>query len=1265
MKLRRTISIILAIVLLSTMAVVAAQAADTTVSSTGAYVNRTLYEGSSYVYSGDDLGATYTKAATTWKVWSPAATKVQVKLYKTGSDREMGAGVIGTYDLTKGSNYVWSLTKSGDFKNVYYTYLVTAKNNLGQVVTNETQDVYSKAVGVNGNRSMVVDLASTNPEGWENDKHVVHKTKTTANVWELHIRDFSADPDSGVSDKNRGTYLAFTEGGTTYKNEGNFATCMDYLVENNINTVQLMPFADFDGTDEVYGNSVVDRNWGYNPKNYNVPDGSYSSNAYDGNVRINEVKQMVQALHDRGISVVMDVVYNHTAGSEGSCFTKTVPGYYYRMASNLAGINGSGQGNELASDKAMVRNFIVNSLKYWVNEYHIDGFRFDLMACMDVTTLSTARTELNKINNNILLYGEPWIGGSETGNPEPMYENNASTWAKGVGGFSGNFREAASYVNKDRNGSDVNQGWIGGATTVNGKNPTPTIVSGIKGNNMDSGDPTKTVNYVDCHDNLTLWDKLVGAYTKTGEGTSSVTNSTNVNSTSQENIRKLKLGGLLVQTSQGVTFMLAGTEFARTKQGQCNSYNSPDYIEKNGERVAINMLDWKRVSTYKSSVDYYKGLRQINEVYSPFSDDGNTMRSTISFLKQSGSTIGYTINNTSANIANGEWGKVAVLMNAGSSATSYTLSGTWDIVADADNAGVKSLGTATGSYSVPAHSGAILVEHANYKDLSAKFSYATLTTNHYLNGSIVKTVKSKYRVGTTYRALKDASLLEKNVVSNTEGTVSGTISKDVTVNYYYEPDGKTTAKLTVQYIGPDGSAKLTPDMVYTLESGDQYSVPVCTVQGYQLNTDKYPAETTGVFDGKDKTIKFVYKNLSSSSIIVHYYKSSNISGTPCLYAYTDDGIKPLGDWDATSKQRMSADSSLGANWYTKTVPVPSANIMFHEANGNNQEPGQNEPGYVASGEVFIKDRVMTITPTLIISHINVYTGKKVKADEKITEQKLSTDQYQTSAAPEFADKLYATPANASGFYTAGTTNIVYLYEGEKPTEPQPSSTTEPPKPTVIGKYILGDSNCDGTVNINDVTIIQQHLVNLVLFDSNNIRNADVDGSGTITIRDANYIQRYLAKMTVPYDINKEIEITAPTQATQTTQASSSSEDDPFTEPDTEEPSSSENPQPDYMKIVFSNNLKWSGDIYCYYWMEGEAPDWPGEKMTYKDTNEYDESRYTIELPVGCNVIFTNGSEQTDDFEFSGEHNGFYASPDTVTVNGQVRHVCGAYDAGDI
>ncbi len=1087
MKLRKTIALLLTVALLATIAAISVSAADTGKTSSGVaydYYNKNLYESSQYIYNGDDLGATYSPSSTTWKVWSPPATKVQLKLYSTGTDRENGAKVLGVHNMTQGSNYVWSVTLNGDYKNVYYTYLVTAENVYGRVVTNETQDVYSRATGANGNRSMVVDLDSTDPEGWEDDEHVCHQNKTEAAVWEVHIRDFSCDPDSGVSKANQGKYLAFTEGGTTYKNQKTTPTCLDYLVENNINTVQLMPFADFEGVDEIYGASETERNWGYNPKNFNVPDGSYASNSYDGNVRIREVKQMIQALHDRGIQVVMDVVFNHTSGVDGSCFTKTVPGYYYRMMSQTGGINGSGQGHETASEKAMMRNYIIQSLKYWANEYHIDGFRFDLMGCIDLTTLSNARNELNKINSGILMYGEPWTGGSSA-NPEEPNQTNGTSYAAGLGAFSGNFREAASRVNDDGLGSV--QGWIGGNT----EGKAATVRSGIKASLMDNNDNTKTVNYLDCHDNLTLWDKIVGAYTKDGEGKTSVTVCDNVDSTNQGYLRRLKMGGIMLYTSQGITFMNAGVEFARTKQGQGNSYNSYDIYNK---------LDWVRAQTYKTSVDYFKGLRQIHEVYSPFKDDSNNAKNSMSFISQTDdNVIAYTMTNNKS----GEWNKVAVIMNAGKTAKTVALSGSWVVIADADHAGLMNIGTANGSYNVPAGSGAILVDSASFNNVSSNlFRYATLTTKHVLNGELVKTETAKYRIGSKYHAIKDKDLLLNNNVTSTEGQASGAFNGDTTVTFNYEPNGKTNAKLTIKYLDQNDKA-LTPDMVYTLEDGDTYSIPVCAIQGYQIDTDRYPANAIGTFEG-DKTLTFRYKPLATNVTTVKYYKSSSITGGVKIYAYTDDGEEPLGLWDANPRMK-----NIGNGWYQYEIPISSCYVMFHGSQGgtDNQDPGQYEEGYPVAGECSIKDRVVTYNSTIVTSHIDLATGEKLKPDTVKTSEKRSIDVYKTSPDASLGT-LIETPANSEGYYKAGVTNVVYLYKKGAH--------------TVVDRYLLGDSNRDGKVNINDVTYIQQGLVTIITLDENSKRSADVDGNGRVTILDANYIQRYKAGISIPYDVEQEV-----------------------------------------------------------------------------------------------------------------------------------------------
>ncbi|MBQ5398885.1 MAG: type I pullulanase [Ruminococcus sp.] len=1128
MKMRRMLALMLTIAILGTMAVFSTSAADSSKSSAGAgYFNLNKY--SDQVYSGTDLGATYSAASTTFKVWSPAATKIQVKLYKTGTDRENGAGVIGVYDLKKGSSSVWSATVPGDHKNQYYTYLVTAKNTSGTVETNETQDIYSKAVGANGDRSMVVDLKSTDPEDWKNDKHVFYDNISENNVWELHVRDFSADPDSGVSKENQGNYLAFTEGGTTYKKQGSVATCIDYLVENNVNAVQLLPFADYDQVDEINGDSAEVRNWGYNPKNYNVPDGVYSSNAYDGNVRINEVKQMIQALHDRGIAVIMDVVYNHTAGYEASCFTKTVPGYYYRMFSNTQYSGGSGQGNELATENGMVRNFIVQSLYYWATEYHIDGFRFDLMGCIDSNTLRQARTKLNSVSSKLPMYGEPWTGGDSV--VQGGATANKSSLANGLGVFSEEFADAA-FDTKGKGAS-----WLSGTATK-----AATVVNGIKGNIIDSGDKTKTVNYIDNHDNYTIWDRITGCKTTgTEDGKKSTTNYSSVKSkvegTDASLLGQLKVAGATVMTSQGVKFMNSGDEFARTKKGTRNSYNSND---------DVNMLHWDRVIKYKDTVDYFKGLRQISTVYTPFHDDSSTSAGTISVIK-SDSCIAYTISNNTKNKAK-EWGKVAVILNAGSGAASVSVPGSWTIVANDKKAGLTSLGTCSGTYSAPARSAAILVESSSYKDFSKDFTYGTLTTKHVVNGTLKKTTTAKYRIGTKYHALKDADILIDNNVTGSEGTVSGTFTGDTTVTYNYESNGKKIGVLTVDYVDAN-SKKLAPSMSYRLERGDKYSIPVCSVEGYQLNTDKYPSGTTGTFAGQDATIKFIYKPLATQTTIIHYYRSQSAWASQVFcYAYTDDGDEPLGAWtySKSSKALMKADSSKGNGWFTITIPVASCKVMFHGAAGQTQEPGQNEPGYAVAGECTIQNKVVTYNTTLVTSYIDIDTGKKLKPDSSTAGAKKSTDQY-TTKGDDSLGKLVETPANAAGFYAPGVINVVYLYRnGEEPTLPTEAPTEKPTekptegptdgptdgpttpqpttaKPTASGDgYLFGDADLNGSVTIKDVTYIQKYLAKLVEFTDDNFVRSEIDGNGVVNIKDATLVQKWCVKLPVEYPIGEMV-----------------------------------------------------------------------------------------------------------------------------------------------
>ena len=386
-------------------------------------------------YSGDDLGCTYTKEKTTFKVWSPLATKVVLCRYEKGN----GGSVIEEKDMTKGDKGVWSITIDGDIVNTYYTYKVTANGE-----TKEAVDIYAKAAGVNGQRAMVVDLDSTDPANWDKNYKREKTLLSDIDVWEVHVRDFSIDVSSGVSKENRGKYKAFTES-TTVNGEGKVASCVDYLKELGVTHVQIMPMYDYASVDETKVTSDLgsNYNWGYDPLNYNVPEGSYSSNPYDGNVRITEMKEMIQALHDAGIKVIMDVVYNHTYDTADSNFNKIMPDYYYKLNSDLTYNNQSGCGNATRSDSAMYRKFMIDSISYWADEYNLDGFRFDLMGIHDVTTMNQIRKTLDEKfgEDTIVLYGEGWTGDGNY-DSNSAHKANESQLDDGIGYFNDQIRDA-------------------------------------------------------------------------------------------------------------------------------------------------------------------------------------------------------------------------------------------------------------------------------------------------------------------------------------------------------------------------------------------------------------------------------------------------------------------------------------------------------------------------------------------------------------------------------------------------------------------------------------------------------------------------------------------------------------------------------------------------------------------------------------------------------------------------------------------------------
>lgn len=644
-------------------------------------------------YSDNDLGVTYTKNQTTFKVWSPLAEKVVVNLYQTGDCQE--DSLIQSYPLTHANN-VWSASLDGDFENTFYTYTLTID---GQ--STETIDVYAKAAGVNGNRAAIIDFDKTNPENWSEDEHVTQQQITDAFIWEVHVGDFSSDKNSGISPENQGKYLAFTELGTTYKNEQEYSTGVDYLKELGVNYVHLLPVYDFENDEE--GSQY---NWGYDPKNYNVPEGRYSSDPRDPSARIREFKQMVQSLHAQNIGVVLDVVYNHTLETEKSSLNVTVPDYYYRQTDTGEFADGSACGNETASDRAMMRKYMVDSVLYWATEYHLDGFRFDLMGLHDVETMNSIRTALNENGlEDVIIYGEPWDAGSNEITLPNIAANkaNVSHFMDGIAIFNDDFRDPVK-------GSVFLKSEGGFLQGQNGQNFYDVdVMAGISANTIGAAaseyeladktwarNPAQVVSYNSAHDNLSLYDKLV--------------ESTFEKPYFERNdwvIQLNKLAATLLFTSQGALFMQAGEEFGRTKLGDENSFISS---------MAINQLDWSLRKSNNDLVEYYRGLNHIRRKFHPLRDATAQTAKALTFSRDSiENLIAYTIPNPQA--SEGDWKWMAVVLNTSTETHDITLEAhtgelpnDWKIIADNNHAGLDTLGTVNGNtLAVEPHSAFILV----------------------------------------------------------------------------------------------------------------------------------------------------------------------------------------------------------------------------------------------------------------------------------------------------------------------------------------------------------------------------------------------------------------------------------------------------------------------------------------------------------------------------------------------------------------------------
>lgn len=545
-----------------------------------------------YTYDGNDLGAVYNDEFTVFKLWSPFAGLVKVNLYNSGNEEK--ADLIKSLNMEIGENGVWELKVEENLENVYYTFSATFDEQYEGRYDCEFCDPYAKACGVNGNRAMVVNLDKTNPQNWDEDSNPNESLPICESIiYELHIRDLSSDKSANIN--NKGKFLGLTEMNTTVNGNGEISTGISHIKELGVTHVHLLPFYDYATIDEAAEYSEDKYNWGYDPLNYNVPEGSYSTNPFDGNIRIIELKKTIQSLHNNGISVVMDVVYNHTYNEE-FCFNKAVPGYFHRIDENGKKSDGSSCGNDTASERSMVSKYIVDSVLYWAKEYHIDGFRFDLVGLIDVDTINVIRRELDKIRPNILLYGEGW-----TLETEVTKENVILSTQKNINHldrfamFSDDIRDAIKgsvFLEKDK-------GFISGNTEN-----ADVIKQSVMGMPEWSDSPKKVINYTSCHDNYTLFDKIILC---------------NDDISFEDAVRQNLLAISIVMLSQGAVLMHAGEEMLRTKTNAAGEYVSDSVRDSD----SVNSIKWDTLEKeeYFAVYQYYKGLAAFRKAHKLLSLD--------------------------------------------------------------------------------------------------------------------------------------------------------------------------------------------------------------------------------------------------------------------------------------------------------------------------------------------------------------------------------------------------------------------------------------------------------------------------------------------------------------------------------------------------------------------------------------------------------------------------------------------------------------------
>jgi pullulanase len=593
--------------------------------------------------------------------------------------------------MDRDENGTWFLELDGNHKGKFYTFQI--RNQEGKDYhfenwQNQVPGPYAKAVGINGIRGAILDMRETDPPGWETDKRPPLKSFSDIILYELHVRDLSSDTISGI--KNRGQYLGLTETGT--KNPEGLSTGIDHIKELGVTHVHLLPVFDFLSVNERFP-ELKEYNWGYDPQNYNAPEGSYSSDPWDPQSRIREFKQMVQALHQNGLRVVMDVVYNHTGATETSVFNLLAPQYFYRLHPDSSWSDASRCGNETASERPMMRKLMIHSVVHWAKEYHIDGFRFDLMGIHDLETMREIRKALNEVDPTIFIYGEGWAAGESPMPAEKRALKQNISQLEGIAAFSDDIRDG---IKGHWNQQEAN-GFVSGKDSVD-QDIRFGVVASTKHPQVDynqvsisgkawAAEPTQSIQYTSCHDDLTLWDKLLAANPDASEG---------------ERIKMQKLANAIVLTSQGIPFLHAGVEMCRTKGGNSNSYNAPD---------SVNALDWSRKSKYVAVFEYYKGLIALRKAHPAFRmPETALIQKHLNFTDTNDQhLVSFTLNKN----ANGDsWKMILVAYNGSSSSRTLTLpEGQWTQVVNENSILAEGIRKVNGTLNLPGISAAVLFQN--------------------------------------------------------------------------------------------------------------------------------------------------------------------------------------------------------------------------------------------------------------------------------------------------------------------------------------------------------------------------------------------------------------------------------------------------------------------------------------------------------------------------------------------------------------------------